>query len=73
MAYELKDRNDNLIGSGFVSVDDAKRAAPQVREWRKDESCPMGWNGWLAEPGSGAPAAFSDPDYYVTFVPVRMT
>jgi hypothetical protein len=31
MAYELKDRNDNLIGSGFVSVDDAKRAAPQVR------------------------------------------
>lgn len=73
MAFELKDRNDNLIGSGFVSVDDAKRAAPQVREWREDESRPMGWNGWLAAPGNSEPAAFSDPDYYVTFVPVRMT
>ena len=73
MAYEVKDRNDNLIGSGFASVDDAKRAVPQVVEWRQDESRPMGWNGWLTGLGSSDPAAFSGPDYLVTFVPVRMT
>jgi hypothetical protein len=54
-------------------VDDAKRAAPQVREWRQDYSRPMGWKGWLAGPGGGEPAAFSDPDYLITFVLVRMT
>lgn len=73
MAYELKDRNENLIGSGLVSVDDAKQAAPQVREWRQDESRPMGWNGRLAGHGNGEPAAFGEPGYLITFVPVRMT
>ena len=73
MAYELKDKDDNVIASGLVSVDDAKRAAPQVSEWRQDESRPMGWNGWLADPETGGPVAFSRPDYLITFMPVRMT
>jgi hypothetical protein len=73
VACELKDKDDNLIGSGFVSVDDAKRAAPQVSEWRHDEARPMGWNGWLPDPETGQPAAFSRPDYLVAFVLVRMT
>jgi hypothetical protein len=69
MTFQLTDKDGTVIGSGFVSVDTVKRLVPQVVEWRPDESRPMGWNGWLADPGADQPAAFARPDYLITFVP----
>jgi hypothetical protein len=73
MAFELKDKDGNTVGGNFASVGEAKRAVPQVSEWRQDESRELGRNGWLPDPATGAPVPGSKPDYTITWVPVRMT
>lgn len=58
--FNLTNQEAARLGE-FRSVDDAKRAVPQVTEWRQDDTREMGWNGWVVA------APWSRPDFMITF------